>query len=101
MNEYEESNSTISARHPKLIKDDTFEFEASKELVMCMPSDFINGLKDKKWTCIEHKLFGQVDEASEESSIKQHQNSNYLEKYGEGLCPITVVSLEWGSLCRQ
>ena len=31
----------------KLFKDDTYEFEASKELVICMPFDFIDGLKDK------------------------------------------------------
>jgi hypothetical protein len=47
MDEYQETNSTIRARHPKLFKDDTYEFEASKELVMCMPFDFIHGLKDK------------------------------------------------------
>ncbi len=55
MDEYEESNITILARHPKLFKDDTYMFEASKELVMCVPFDFINGLKDKKWTCIDHR----------------------------------------------
>jgi hypothetical protein len=37
-----------------------------------MPFDFINGLKDKKWTCIDHKWLA-IDVASEESSIKQHQ----------------------------
>jgi hypothetical protein len=42
MNEYEESNATIRARHPKLFKDDTYEFEASKDLLMCMPFDFID-----------------------------------------------------------
>jgi hypothetical protein len=52
MDDYEESNATIPERHPKLFKDDTYMFEASKELVMCMPFDFINGLKDKKWTCM-------------------------------------------------
>jgi hypothetical protein len=54
MNEYEEINATIQARHPKLFKDDTSKFEASKKLVICMPFDFINGLKDKKWTRIDH-----------------------------------------------
>ncbi len=48
MDEYEESNATIQARHLKLFKDDAYKFEASKELVMCMPFDFIDGLKDKK-----------------------------------------------------
>ena len=48
MDEYEESNATIRARHPKLFKEDTYKFEASKDLLMCMPFDFIDGLKDKK-----------------------------------------------------
>ncbi len=47
MDEYEESNPTIQARHPKLFKDDTYEFEAIKDLLMCMPFDFIDGLKDE------------------------------------------------------
>jgi hypothetical protein len=47
MDEYEESNATIQAKHQKLFKDDTYEFESSKELVMCMPFDFIDGLKGK------------------------------------------------------
>jgi hypothetical protein len=47
MYQYEESNTTIQARHPKLFKNDTYIFDASKELVMCMPFDFINGLKIK------------------------------------------------------
>jgi hypothetical protein len=53
MDEYEESNATIQARHSKLFKDDSYKFEASKDLLMCMPFDFIDGLKDKKWTCID------------------------------------------------
>ncbi len=47
MDEYEENNATIQARHPKLFKDDIYKFEASKKLVMCMPFDFIDGLKDE------------------------------------------------------
>jgi hypothetical protein len=48
MDKYEESNAIIQARHLKLLKNDTYIFDASKELVMCMSFDFINGLKDKK-----------------------------------------------------
>ncbi len=55
MDEYEESNATIQTRHSKLFKDDTYEFKASKDLLMCMPFDFINGLKDKNWTRIDQK----------------------------------------------
>jgi hypothetical protein len=55
MDQYEESNATIQERHPKLFKNDTYIFDASKELVMCMPLDFINGLMDKKWNHIDKK----------------------------------------------
>ncbi len=41
MAECEEGNATIQARHQKLFKDDIYKFEASKDLVMCMPFDFI------------------------------------------------------------
>jgi hypothetical protein len=34
MVQYEESNATIQARHPKLFKNDVYIFDASKELVM-------------------------------------------------------------------
>jgi hypothetical protein len=74
MNEYEESNATIQARHPKLFKDDTYKFEASKALVMYMPFDFLNGLKDKKWTRIDHKwLAGLMKhlKKAQSSNIKQ------------------------------
>jgi hypothetical protein len=60
MDEYEESNATIQARHLKLFKDDTYEFEASKELEMCIPFDFIDGLKDKKWTHIDKKWLARL-----------------------------------------
>jgi hypothetical protein len=71
MNEYEESNATIRARHPKLFKDDISEFEASKELVMCMPFDFIDGLNDKKWTRIDHKWLAKLMK-----HLKKAQSSN-------------------------
>ncbi len=48
MDVYKESNATIGARHPKLFKEDTNKFEASKDLLMCMPFDFIDGLMDEK-----------------------------------------------------
>ncbi len=72
--EYEESNATIQARHPKLFKDDTYEFEASKDLLMCMPVDFIDGLKDKKLTRIDHKWLVKLMrhlKKAQSSNIKQ------------------------------
>ncbi len=74
MDEYEESNATIQTKHPELLKDDTYKFKASKKLVMCMPFDFIDGLKDKKWTCIDlkwlFKLMKHLKKA-QSSNIKQ------------------------------
>ncbi len=55
MDEYEESNATTQTRHPKLFNGDTYMFEASQDVLMYMPFDFIDGLKDKKWTRIDHK----------------------------------------------
>jgi hypothetical protein len=71
MDEYKDSNATIQARHPKLFKDDTYEFDASKELVMCMPFDFIDGLKDKKWTHIDKKWLARLIK-----HLKKAQSSN-------------------------
>ncbi len=71
MDQYEESNATIRARHQKLFKDDTYEFKASKELVMCMLFDFIDGLKDKIWTCIDPKWLARLMK-----HLKKAQSSN-------------------------
>ncbi len=67
---YEESNATIQARHPKF-KNDTYIFDASKELVMCMPFDFINMLKDKKWARIDNKWLVKLTK-----HLKKAQSSN-------------------------
>jgi hypothetical protein len=72
MDEYEERNATIQARHPKLFKDDTYEFEASKDLLM--PFDFIDGLKDKNWTCIDQRWLARLMrhlKKAQSSNIKQ------------------------------
>ncbi len=71
MDEYEESNATIQARHPKLFKDDTYEFEVSKELVMCMPFDFIDGLKDKNGLILTRKWLAKLMR-----NLKKAQSSN-------------------------
>ncbi len=74
MDEYEESNDTIQTRHPKLFKNDTYVFEASKDLLMCMPFDFNNGLKDKNWTRIDYKWFARLMrhlKKAQSSNIKQ------------------------------
>jgi hypothetical protein len=68
MDEYEE---TIRTRHPKLFRDDTYEFEASKDLVMCMPFDFIDGLKEEKWTHIDKKWLAKLMK-----HLKKAQSSN-------------------------
>jgi hypothetical protein len=71
MDEYKKSNATIQARHPKLFKDDTYKFKASKNLLMCMPFDFIDGLKDKNWTRIDLKWLARLMK-----HLKKAQSSN-------------------------
>jgi hypothetical protein len=71
MDQYEESTATIQARHLKLFKNDTYIFDARKELMMCMPFDFINGLKDNKWTHIDKKLLVKLTK-----HLKKAQSSN-------------------------
>jgi hypothetical protein len=83
MNEYEESNATIRARHTKLFKDDTYKFEASKDLLMCMPFDFIYGLKDKKWTRIDQKWLAKLMrhlKKAKSSNIKQIRFIRHIER---------------------
>ncbi len=55
IDQYEERNANVRARHPRLFKVDTYIFEASEELVICMTFNFINGLKNKKWTRIDNR----------------------------------------------
>ncbi len=71
MDEYEGSNATIQTRHPKLFKYDTYKFEASKDLVMCMPFDLSDGLKDKKWSHIDKKWLARLMK-----HLKKAQSSN-------------------------
>jgi hypothetical protein len=71
MDEYKESNATIRSRHQKLFKDYTYKFEASMELVTCMPFDFIDGLKDNNWTHIDHEWLARLMK-----HLKKAQSSN-------------------------
>ncbi len=71
MDQYEESNDTIQARHRKLLNNDTCIFDASKELVMCMPFEFIDGLKDRIWTFIDNKWLVELMK-----HLKNAQSSN-------------------------
>ena len=82
MGEYQESNATIQARHPKLFKEDTYKFEASKDLLMCMPFDFIDGLEDENWTRIDHKWLARLMKhlnKAQSSNIKQIRFISTLE----------------------
>ena len=72
--QYEESNATIQARHSKMFKNGTYIFHPSNELVMCMPFEFIDGLKVGTWNHIDNrwlaKLLKHLKQALS-SSIKQ------------------------------
>ncbi len=82
--EYEESNATIQARYPKLFKDDTYEFEESKELVMWIPFNLIDGGKEeKKWIHIDKKWLNRLMKhlkKTQSSDIKQIRFIRYIER---------------------
>ena len=83
MDQYEESNAAIQARHPKLFKNDTYIFDASKQLVMYMPFDLINGLKDEKWTRIDNKWLLKLMKhlkKDQSSNIKQIRFIRHIER---------------------
>jgi hypothetical protein len=46
-------NDTIQARQPKMFKNGIYKFYPHNELVMSMPFQFIDGLKEKAWTAID------------------------------------------------
>jgi hypothetical protein len=85
MDEYKESNATIRAWHLKLFKDDTYKIEASTELLMCMPFDFIDGLNDKNWTHIDHKWLARLMKhlkKAQSSNIKQIRFIRHIGRLG-------------------
>ncbi len=107
MDVYEECNATIRARHLKLFKEDTYAFEASKDLLMYMIFDFIDGLMDKKWTHIDQRWLARLMrhlKKAQSSNIKQirfiRQNGrldiydNSTEYENEDDCYIYEVILE-------
>jgi hypothetical protein len=60
-----------------------YEFEASKELVMCMPFDFIDELKDNKWTHIDKKWLARLMKhlkKAQSSNIKQIRFIRHIER---------------------
>ena len=50
---FEVENDTIQARHTKIFNNGTNKFHPHNALVMSMPFEFIDGLKEKDWTAID------------------------------------------------
>jgi hypothetical protein len=60
MKNFEVSNDSLRRRHPGMFKNDNFYFFPTNELVKSMPFDFVNGLKDGKWTKLDNKWLKDV-----------------------------------------
>jgi hypothetical protein len=60
MDHFEISNDSLRRRHPVMFKNNDFYFCPTNELVKSMPFDFVNGLKDGKWTKLENKWLKDV-----------------------------------------
>ena len=50
---YSRNNETIRARHPHLFTDSYYEFCPINEIILLMPFEFINKLKNDEWTKID------------------------------------------------
>jgi hypothetical protein len=50
---FEVGNDTIQARHPKMFKNGTYTFHPHNELVISMPFELIDGVKEKTWKAID------------------------------------------------
>ena len=57
---FEVSNDSLRRRHPGMFRTDDFYFCPTNELVKSMPFDFVNGLKDGKWTKLDNKWLKDV-----------------------------------------
>jgi hypothetical protein len=55
-----------------MIKNDTYEFHPSNELVMCMPFEVIDGLDEKTWYHIDNKWLKKLMK-----HLKQEQSSTF------------------------
>jgi hypothetical protein len=60
MKNFEVSNDSLRKRHPGMFRTNDFYFCLTNELVKSMPFDFVNGLKDGKWTKLDNKWLKDV-----------------------------------------
>jgi hypothetical protein len=70
---FQVNNSTLRARHWKMFKKDTYEFEPIMELVLTMPFGFIDSLK-KGWNHINKRWLEKLKQHLKNAgnrSIKQ------------------------------
>ena len=57
---YQVSNHSLRESHPGMFKEKYFYFFPTNDLVKSMPFDFVNSLKDGKWTKLENKWLTDV-----------------------------------------
>jgi len=55
MDKYQVSNHSVRERHPGMFRAKYYNFSPTNALVQSMPFDFVNSLKDGKWTKLENK----------------------------------------------
>jgi hypothetical protein len=55
MDHFARSDDTLQRRHAGMFRNDEYYFSPINDLVKSMPFDFVNGLKDGKWTKLDNK----------------------------------------------
>jgi hypothetical protein len=68
---YQVSNHSVQERHPGMFREKYYYFFPTNDLVKSMPFDFLNSLKDGKWTKLENKWLTDV-----KKTLKQAQSNS-------------------------
>jgi hypothetical protein len=67
-----------------MFKNDTYAFHPSNELVMCMPFEFIDGLKVETWHSIDNRWLIRLTEhlkKAQSSNIKQIRFMKHISRH--------------------
>ena len=77
---YQVSNHSLRESHPGMFKEKYFYFFPTNDLVKSMPFDFVNGLKDGKWTKLENKWLNGVKKTLKQAVSNSIKDVKFVRK---------------------
>jgi hypothetical protein len=90
---YQVSNHSLRANHPGMFKEKYFYFFPTNDLVKSMPYDFVNGLKDGKWTKLDNKWLNGVKKTLKQAVSNSIKDVTFLRKIMKDDLPFTDSNL--------